>query len=57
MVNGVVGFQIEITEIQAASKLSQNRNETDHKNIIEELENLDDFSAKAIADEIKKTKL
>ncbi len=57
MVNGVVGFQIEITEIQAAFKLSQNRDETDYENIIEELENLDDFNAKAIADEIKKTKL
>jgi len=54
MVNGVVGFQIEITEIQAAFKLSQNRDETDYENIIKELENLDDFNAKAIADEMKK---
>ena len=54
MVHGVVGFQIEITEIQAAYKLSQNRDETDHKNIIKELEQLGDCHSKAIADEMKK---
>lgn len=36
-VKGVVGFQIKITEIQAAKKLSQGR-EYDHPRIIEELE-------------------
>ncbi|WP_276167275.1 FMN-binding negative transcriptional regulator [Zobellia alginiliquefaciens] len=36
-VKGVVGFQIEITDIQAKYKLSQNR-EQDHPKIIEELE-------------------
>lgn len=35
-VKGVVGFQIKITEIQAAKKLSQGR-EYDHPKIIEEL--------------------
>lgn len=35
-VKGVVGFQIKITEIQAAKKLSQGR-EHDHPRIIEEL--------------------
>jgi transcriptional regulator len=55
MVNGVVGFQIEITKIEAAFKLSQNRNETDHKNIIKELEASNDYNAKAVAEEMKKT--
>lgn len=31
---GVIGFEIEITEIQAASKLSQNRNEKNKESII-----------------------
>lgn len=35
---GIVGFEIEITSIQAASKMSQNRNDTDYKAIITELE-------------------
>jgi transcriptional regulator len=55
MVNGVVGFQIEITKIEAAFKLSQNRNETDHNNIIKELEASNDYNAKAVAEEMKKT--
>ena len=54
MVSGVVGFQIEIKEIQAAFKLSQNRDETDYENIIKELENSDDYKAKAVAEEMKK---
>jgi transcriptional regulator len=54
MVKGVVGFHIEITDIQAAYKLSQNRDETDHKNIIKELQQLDDCQSKAVAEEMKK---
>ncbi len=56
MVKGVVGFKIEITEIQAAFKLSQNRDKTDHKNIIKEMENMDDYQSKAVAEEMKKNK-
>ncbi|MFT5738226.1 MAG: transcriptional regulator [Maribacter sp.] len=39
-VKGVVGFQIQITDIQATKKLSQGREE-DHPRIIEELEKQD----------------
>lgn len=35
---GIVGFEIEITSIQAAAKMSQNRNNTDYKSIVGELE-------------------
>ncbi|MED0895626.1 FMN-binding negative transcriptional regulator [Aneurinibacillus migulanus] len=35
---GIVGFEIEITDIQAAAKMSQNRNNTDYKSIVAELE-------------------
>ena len=34
---GIVGFKIKVNEIQAAYKLSQNRNEKDFRNIIEQL--------------------
>ncbi len=56
MMKGIVGFQIEITKFQAAFKLSQNRNDIDHKNIIKELEQSDDYNAKAVAKEMKKTR-
>ncbi|KZE40298.1 protease [Bhargavaea cecembensis] len=36
-INAVVGFKIRVDEIQAAYKLSQNRNSTDYKNIIDGL--------------------
>ncbi|MED4784699.1 FMN-binding negative transcriptional regulator [Brevibacillus choshinensis] len=35
---GIVGFEIEITSIQASAKMSQNRNNTDYKSIVAELE-------------------
>ena len=54
-VKGVVGFQIEITDIQARYKLSQNR-EQDHAKIISELEELDDKGSRAIAEEMKKSR-
>lgn len=35
---GIVGFEIEITSIEAAAKMSQNRNDTDYKSIVGELD-------------------
>lgn len=35
--NGIVGFRIDITEIQAAYKLSQNRSAQDHNSIVDQL--------------------
>lgn len=52
-VKGVVGFQIEITEIQAAYKLSQTRVD-DHPKIISELNETSDPGSKAIAHIMKK---
>lgn len=37
-IKGIVGFRIEITSIQASAKMSQNRSDTDYKNIVTELE-------------------
>ncbi|MCH5586614.1 FMN-binding negative transcriptional regulator [Shimazuella sp. AN120528] len=41
-IKGIIGFEIEITSIQAASKMSQNRNDTDYKSIVSELEKSND---------------
>ena len=51
---GIVAFEIEITEIQATKKLSQNRDEKNHQNIISELEKVNTNQSIAIANEMKK---
>jgi transcriptional regulator len=51
---GIVAFEIEITEIQAKKKLSQNRDEKNYQNIISELEKTEDVQAIAVANEMKK---
>lgn len=48
-VKGVVGFKIQITDIQATYKLSQTRQE-DHAKIITELKDRNDPGSQAIAD-------
>ncbi len=51
-VKGVVGFQIEIRDIQATYKLSQTRTE-DHAKIISELQEQDNPDSAAIAKEMQ----
>lgn len=51
--NGITAFEIEITEIQAVKKLSQNRDDKNHKAIISELENQNSSNANAIAQAMK----
>ena len=51
---GILAFEIEITEIQAKRKLSQNRDDKNHQNIIKHLENSQDFNSESIASEMKK---
>ncbi len=53
-INGIVGFSIKINEIQAAYKLSQNRNESDYHNIVDKLENGGDAISNQVAKEMKK---
>lgn len=53
---GIIGFEIEITSIEAQKKLSQNRDDVNYKNIISELETLKDPQAKAMADAMKKNR-
>jgi len=53
-IQGLVGFAIEITSIEAAYKLSQNRDRKNYVNIINELEKRGDHESKSIAAEMKK---
>ena len=48
--NGIVGFEISIDKMEAAFKLSQNRNDEDFKNIINELRLSNQLSASLMAD-------
>jgi transcriptional regulator len=50
---GIVGFRMEIEKIEGKWKLSQNRNEEDFKNIIAELEKLNDVNANEVAAAMK----
>ncbi len=53
---GIVGFEILITDIQAAYKLSQNRDEKNKQQIITELEHRGDAESKVIAERMKSYK-
>ncbi len=48
--NGIVGFEVSIDRIEAAFKLSQNRNEEDFTNIINQLRLSNELSASLMAD-------
>jgi len=47
--NGVAGFAVDVTRVDAGYKLSQNRNDGDHENIIRELEGRGDENSAAVA--------
>ncbi|MEO7988094.1 MAG: FMN-binding negative transcriptional regulator [Chryseolinea sp.] len=51
---GIVGFEIEISKMEAAYKLSQNRDAKNHEVIVSELEKRGDLGSVAIAAEMKK---
>lgn len=51
---GIVAFEIEIEEIQAAKKMSQNRDAKNYQNIISELEKTNKNESIAVANEMKK---
>jgi transcriptional regulator len=56
MMNGIVAFEIEVTDLQAKKKLSQNRSETEKENIIDSLSRSIDTNEKEIAEYMKKLK-
>lgn len=51
---GIVGFEIEITAIQPTYKLSQNRDDKNHSSIVSELEKTKDTGSIALAEAMKK---
>lgn len=53
-IKGLVGFEIEITSIEAAYKLSQNRDRKNYANIINELEKRGDHESRSVASEMRK---
>lgn len=52
-IKGIVGFKIKIQEVEAANKLSQNRNEKDYHNIIDNLYKEKDLNSQMLADVMK----
>lgn len=49
MINGIVAFEITVTDLQAKKKLSQNRTATEKQKIIEQLSKSNDTNEKLIA--------
>ena len=56
MMKGIVAFEIEVTDLQAKKKLSQNRSEIEKENIINSLSRSTDTNEKEIAAYMQKLK-
>ena len=54
MMNGIIAFEIEVDDLQAKAKLSQNRSAVEQQNIIEHLDQSPDTTEKAIATYMEK---
>ncbi|MEH7125460.1 FMN-binding negative transcriptional regulator [Bacillus sp. JJ1773] len=52
----IVGYKIKVQEVQAAFKLSQNRNEEDYHNIVEKLQEEENLNSQQLAEVMKKRK-
>lgn len=50
----IVGFQIEVTRMEASFKLSQNRDRDSYDNVVTELYRRDDENSRAVADEMQR---
>ena len=53
-INGVIGIQIEVTDLTLKYKLSQNRDDEDYVRIIEELYKTNKLMDTMLADEMRK---
>ncbi len=51
---GIVAFAMDVTRVDAGYKLSQNRNDEDHQNIINELHKRSDEESHQVADAMKR---
>jgi transcriptional regulator len=56
MMKGIVAFEIEVTDLQAKKKLSQNRSEIERENIINSLSKSTDSNEREIAAYMNKSK-
>ncbi len=54
MMKAIIGFEVEVTNIQHVFKTSQNREGANYKSIIDHLEKTDDAGAKEMAEIMKK---
>src|SRR5690606_20080841 len=54
---GIIGFKIPLREVQAAYKMSQNRNKTDYQNIISRLQEEKDPNSQKIADKMSERQI
>lgn len=52
-IKGVVGLAIDVTRIDAGYKLSQNRNDEDHKNIVQQLGKRGDIDSVKVANAMR----
>ncbi len=52
--NGIMGFEIAISSIEAAHKLSQNRDDKNHAAVVDHLRKTGDTGSQAVADEMEK---
>jgi transcriptional regulator len=53
-IKGVAGFEVQVTKIDAAYKLSQNRDDESYQNIVTELEKQKDADSRKVAEEMRK---
>lgn len=51
---GLVGFAIDVIRLDASYKLSQNRNDEDHENIVQELDKREDVDSAKVAGAMRK---
>ena len=53
-INGIIGFEISVDEVQSAFKLSQNRDDKNHKSIVQSLKEKGDVNSLAVAAAMEK---
>src|SRR3569833_1648273 len=56
MMNGIIAFEIEVTDLQAKKKLSQNSTDKEIENVIHSLEKSDDTNVRDIAEYMRQLK-
>src|SRR5262245_15355895 len=54
---GIVGFQIEVTRLEANYKLSQNRDDEDYQNIVQRLHEREDEMSHGVAEAMERQRL